>query len=688
MIGEHFGRYEILAIAGAGGMATVYQARHRDTAEIVALKVIHPHIHQQDEKIRRYFERETKILRQLNHPTIVRVRETGFVDNQPFIAMEYMAGGTLAEKLKKPRNLSLGATSKILHRIATALDYAHQKGIVHRDVKPENILLDKQQVPYLSDFGVARLVDEVTMTNTAKLVGTPLYIAPEQIKRHKGTKLDGRVDVYGLAVMAYLLTTGAYPFYDEDSIAVIFMRLDNPPVPPTDVNPDLPPELNGVLLKGLARNREKRYAHATDFAKAFSSAVSDVSDTRTRIDLTQPTAVDVVSEMFPRLNHPESTVRSTKAMRTNRARRSTVNVTPKRSWSGQTGYVATLSIVLVSAVVLIGLLLSSTNRGAFGQFWNSEPTLDATGTIVAVGNTATAFAWTNTPTNTVTPSLTPTFTLTSTFTDTVTPSLMPTLTPTPTPSYTPTVTPSLTPTRTFTPIPTETPLPTATPTQAGHAVVSTFANLQWTPLGRVKVPDLSPGTRLWLLGRSANNFWYEVATFNGNTGWIYYQFIDINSNVSIPPITWNPTSIPPTARIVPTATPIPFNSPTSTRIAFIAVTSTPIPFPTVGPGDPTNIPTIFISVSGTLRSGVENEHLLSLQSGQTVTIDMTSDDFDTYLYFDDPNGRQVASDDDGGLALNSRIVYRATRSGTYTIRASSYGGDDAGRYLLEIDINP
>jgi len=287
-----FGHFHILDELGRGGMALVYKAVNTQTDETVALKILYPHLMGDDKNIKR-FQREARVASQLRHKYIVPVVDFGEHDNQIYIAMRYMPGNSLAELFAEPRNIKMKGVVRLLGEVASALDYAHDKGVIHRDLKLQNILLDKKRHAHLSDFGIARLVDGTRLTATGQIAGTPMYMSPEQIR---GKPVDHRSDIYSFSVMAYLLLTGFYPFTGEDSLSIIHKHVKEFPPTPTEVNAELPESVNAVLLRGLMKLPKDRYETTMDMVKELYKAVNtpELHQTSTRIDIRAVNPVDSV----------------------------------------------------------------------------------------------------------------------------------------------------------------------------------------------------------------------------------------------------------------------------------------------------------------------------------------------------------------------------------------------------------
>ena len=278
-IGQTFAHYEILGKLGHGGMAIVYKAHDIQRDQLVALKVMYQHF-MTDENALKRFEREATVISTLNHTNIVPLIDYGQYENQAYFAMQYMQGNSLADSFKRPRGIIIKHTLRLLEQIASALDYAHAKGIVHRDLKLQNILLDADKNAYLADFGIARIVDATRLTRTGNVAGTPLYMSPEQAR---GQFVDYRSDIYSLGVMAYLMITGYFPFTADDMLAILHKHVSEYPSEPSEINADLPEAVNSVLLRVLMKDPDDRFDTATAFVKALEDALVTTESDTTRI---------------------------------------------------------------------------------------------------------------------------------------------------------------------------------------------------------------------------------------------------------------------------------------------------------------------------------------------------------------------------------------------------------------------
>lgn len=265
----HFDEYTDLEIAGRGGMAEVYKATHPTLNRVVAIKLMRAAI-QDDPVMRLFFERESRALRKLDHPNVIKVLDVGEVDSRPYLVMEYIEGNPLGELLQNGR-LDLKTALEFLRPICGALDYLHQNNIVHRDVKPGNILLDeagREVRPILTDFGLAKVLGDSSWVSQSAVAGTFAYISPEQIEERKD--IDGRADIYALGVMTYQMLTGELPFQHEHQGALLIAHMLHAPPDAREKVPDLPENAARAIQKAMAKKSSARFSTAGEFVSALA----------------------------------------------------------------------------------------------------------------------------------------------------------------------------------------------------------------------------------------------------------------------------------------------------------------------------------------------------------------------------------------------------------------------------------
>jgi serine/threonine-protein kinase len=267
-----YGRYELLSELGRGTSGVVYKAHDPKLDRLVALKILRPELVSLDESgvsLKQRFHQEAVAAGRLTHPAIIAVHDVGEAEGRPFIIMEYIDGGTLADLLLGGQPLPLADAVEIVVQVCAALDYAHRHGVVHRDIKPRNILVGPG-LTKVTDFGTARVLD-ASHTQTGTMLGTPAYMSPEMVR---GQAADPRSDLFSLGVVLYETLTGVNPFNAADLAAVLYriVNLDAPSV--RHHNAELPPALDRVLRRALTKEPEARYATARDFANALREAAT------------------------------------------------------------------------------------------------------------------------------------------------------------------------------------------------------------------------------------------------------------------------------------------------------------------------------------------------------------------------------------------------------------------------------
>src|ERR687894_1828652 len=257
------GRYELHRRLGRGGMAEVYLARDQLLDRPVAVKVLFPALATEAGFVER-FRREAQSAANLNHPNIVSVFDWGEANGTYFIVMEYVEGHTLADTIRDEGRLHPDRAAEITADIAAALGFAHRNRVVHRDVKPGNVLLTRDGGVKVADFGIARALSDSSdqnLTKTGSVMGTATYFSPEQAR---GAPVDPRSDLYSLGVVLYEMTTGHPPFSGDSAVAIAYKHVQENPVPPRRIDPALPETLEAITLKCLAKNPDNRYPTAQD----------------------------------------------------------------------------------------------------------------------------------------------------------------------------------------------------------------------------------------------------------------------------------------------------------------------------------------------------------------------------------------------------------------------------------------
>ncbi len=254
------GRYEIIEIIGVGGMAVVYKAFDNIDNRIVAVKILKDE-YLTNEEFRRRFKNESKAIAVLSHPNIVKVYDVSYGDRLQYIVMEYVEGITLKEYISQQGTIEIREAIYFVTQILRALQHAHDKGIVHRDIKPQNIMLISDGTIKVTDFGIARFARSDTKTMTDTAIGSVHYISPEQAK---GSVMDAKTDIYSVGVVLYEMLTGKLPFQSENAVSVALMQLQNEPEKPRNINPNIPVGLEQIVMRAMQKNPNDRYQSASE----------------------------------------------------------------------------------------------------------------------------------------------------------------------------------------------------------------------------------------------------------------------------------------------------------------------------------------------------------------------------------------------------------------------------------------
>src|SRR5919202_2230084 len=269
------GRYRVYRRLTTGGMASVYAARHSQLGRPVVIKVLLAHL-ARDPEMRERFRREAEAASQLVHPHICSILDYGELDGTVYLVMPFMAGGSLAELIARERTVSPPVTASVCAQVANALDYAHRHGIVHRDIKPDNILFDEDGNALVTDFGIATARFHSRLTLTGRAMGTPHYMSPEQAM---GRIVDGRSDLYAVGVLLYEMLVSMPPFDGADSYSIGYKHVHETPASPDVVNSRTPQPLAAITMKCLAKSPAERYQRGNELADALLTFLSQEQGT-------------------------------------------------------------------------------------------------------------------------------------------------------------------------------------------------------------------------------------------------------------------------------------------------------------------------------------------------------------------------------------------------------------------------
>ena len=343
--GRKLGKYELRQQLGKGGMAEVWKAFQPGIDRFVAIKLMHKHLADEADFVER-FRREAKAVGQLQHNNIMRVIDFDVEGDEHYMVMDYIQGGTLAEYLQQHGTLPPEEALQIAVQLADALAYAHERGMVHRDIKPANVMFmdDNASCPVLTDFGIARLLSNQTMTMTGAMVGTPAYMSPEAIR---GEKVDERADIYSLGVMLYEMVVGRTPYTADTPYGMILKQMNEPLIPPRSIKPDVPEQVEQLILKAVLKDVETRYQSASEFRQAILETLEALTGKRVQ------SLVSSIRRIKKRANSPKP------------------SPTPYQSIIQQTSKKTVLAIVVVG--VLAMALLTVGSLSLFGEDRDGPP---------------------------------------------------------------------------------------------------------------------------------------------------------------------------------------------------------------------------------------------------------------------------------------------------------------------------
>ncbi|MCT8139779.1 Stk1 family PASTA domain-containing Ser/Thr kinase [Anaerobacillus sp. CMMVII] len=271
MIGKRIsGRYQILETIGGGGMANVYKAHDAILNRHVAVKVLRPQFSDDDEFIRR-FRREAQAATSLSHPNVVSIYDVGEEADIYYIVMEYVAGLTLKQLIQQRGSLPIQETVNIIMQISSAIAHAHENHIVHRDIKPHNILISENGEAKVTDFGIARAMTSATITHTNSVMGSVHYLSPEQAR---GGLVNEKSDIYSLGIVLYEMVTGKVPFSGDTAVSIAIKHLQTEVPSPRKFNPTLPQSIENIILKATAKDPFYRYANVRELEDDLHTALN------------------------------------------------------------------------------------------------------------------------------------------------------------------------------------------------------------------------------------------------------------------------------------------------------------------------------------------------------------------------------------------------------------------------------
>lgn len=467
LVGYRLGKYEIRAEIGRGGMGAVYKGYDPLLDRYLAVKVLAPHLVWEEEFVQRFL-REARSAARLKHPNIVTIHDVGQQEGWYYFVMEYVEGIALNDFIQRHGALPVHDVLEVIAALASALDYAHGNGLIHRDIKPGNIIVGVGGAITLTDFGIARAAQEQRMTSTGTILGTPEYMAPEQAK---GEEANARSDLYSLAVVAYQMLSGAVPYRADSTLALLFKVVNEPLPPIRQVKPELPEAVEEVLQRALAKDPAARYPNVTAFYDALRAAFGELpAGAPSLVQNVRPEDVAVIAT--PPAG--EQAARSEAEMRQAPTRIEGATPAPERPVtpppatppppttpppaslpgeaemrSSETVVESAVSVAAkpeappepesapVAVAAPVGSASGHQRRRVPVWAWGVIGAIVLLGVLVGGGMATGAIGGTPTPTATLTPTATSTSTPTATATPTHTPTPSPTATPTNTPTPTP-----------------------------------------------------------------------------------------------------------------------------------------------------------------------------------------------------------------------------------------------------------
>ena len=377
--GKQLGRYQVVSPLGEGGMAAVYKAYQPGMDRYVALKIL-PQQYARDAEFTGRFEQEAKVIAKLQHPHILAVHDYGKADDYTYIVMPIVETGTLADLLRGDRPIDLSRIRIVMTQLGDALDYAHSQGLIHRDVKPSNVLIDNRGNCLLTDFGIAKMIGGTKhFTQTGGIVGTPHYMSPEQ---GGGDPLTPQSDIYALGVLLYEMATGRVPFDAETPMAVVIKHMTDPLPPPRKINPDISPALESVILKAMAKRPQDRFDSAADMVRAVRIAIPESEIVREPSQVGTVPTEDLAQAEAMAIAGAEDVSRTdaVAAPGTGSEDRPSQTITARRAapWLVGAGAIGILGLCAISVYAVVSLATSASSAVATESAIATAPGLIAT----------------------------------------------------------------------------------------------------------------------------------------------------------------------------------------------------------------------------------------------------------------------------------------------------------------------
>ena len=339
IVGEQIGSYEIRKLLGKGGMGAVYLAHDHSLDRQVAIKMLPHHLSQNPDIVTR-FQREARALAKLRHPNLMHIYTVGQHKGHPFFAMEYVRGSTLASIIDRTGRLPPAQAAHIVADVLSALDKVHQAGMMHRDIKPGNIMIDEDGRAVLMDFGLAREETDVGMTADHTVLGTPSYMSPEQAA---GERVDARTDLYSIGIVLYEMLTGRPPFAGKTSFEILRQHIESSVPPPSERAPEVPPGLDAVVARAVAKSSDDRFQTVAQMAAALAGVYRDATLLRLATEAGRATEPTVLTAP------PGPGFASTVAVTRTAAAPTVRSRTPGSRWTRRALLAAAVGLAAVSA---------------------------------------------------------------------------------------------------------------------------------------------------------------------------------------------------------------------------------------------------------------------------------------------------------------------------------------------------